>query len=124
MGGRGPFDSSLLNPLAEPALCMAVGEALALGVLEERAVGEILEVGAQVFRDRLADEHTLGSIALGGPDLDLAGVEVNIINIERDRRSQPDPGGQHQVEEDMIASICRAGACSQRGHEPIRLSLG
>ena len=118
------LDPSFLDPLAEPTLNMPLGDALVVAVLEKRAVSEVFEVGSQMLLDGLAEEHLLGAVPFGGPDMDLAYVEIYIVDIECDRRSQPDPGSQHEVEKDMVAAIGLAGACRQCGHEPVCLSLG
>jgi len=124
MNGGRTLDLGLLNPLAEPALNMSLGEALTLSIPKERPVKSVFEVGTQVFLDCLAEKHLLGTAALGGPDMELAYVEVYVVHIQRDRRSQSDARGQHEAKEHVVATIRPGFTCFYSLHELGCLSLG
>ena len=83
----GSLNARFLDPLAESSLYLAAGEALAVAVGEKGASVAVSKIASQVGRDLLSEDNLFRPITFRSADLDLASVKVNIINIERDRRS-------------------------------------
>src|SRR5438093_6895124 len=103
MRRRCPRDSRLAKPLAKAPVDMPPCDAHSSTSGEEGACLAVGEVPSQVPLDLGAEEHHVGPVALGAPELDFGLVQVNVIDIEGDGRSDANASPKHQPEEHAIA---------------------
>ena len=111
------FDFCSLNPLPESALDLTGGEAPPGSSSEDRSGRLAFQVSAQLFFDTFAKVDLVRAVLFRGGEVENSGIEVSVLDVQRDGCAQPNTGIQHQFEKYKIPLILGGCSAADRSHQ-------